>query len=136
MASFVYNRFKYDLMKKTMDLSSDTIKVALMGSGHSTSTMFDNVWADVSANELAMGSGYTTGGATMAGKAVTQGTYTKWTASDTQWTSATFTAYYAVIYDTTATDNLICSIDLGGPMTVLAGTFKLQWNVNGIITML
>jgi len=142
MASLIYNRFKANLMNKEVDLEGDTVKVALLDENHSASTTNDNVWSDVSANELASGSGYTTGGATLSGKSVTQGTASggnlcKWDATDTEWTSASFTAYYAVIYDETATSNLILSIDFGAPagLTVVNGTFKIVWNTVGILAL-
>jgi hypothetical protein len=135
MASGVYQRFLANLMNKEIDLEADTVKVALMNNSHSF-TATNNTWSQVSANELGSGSGYTTGGATLAGKAVTQGSPTKWDANDAQWTTATFTAYHAVIYDDTiATDDLICSIDFGGAQAVSGGTFEIQWNAAGIITL-
>ena len=134
MASGVYNRFKANLMNKVVDLEADTIKVALLNNSHSF-TAGDNTWSQVSANELANGNGYTTGGATLASMVVTQAATTSWDAADVSWTTATFTAYHAVIYDTTASDNLICSIDFGGAQSVASGTFTIQWNASGIITL-
>lgn len=134
MASGVYNRFKANLMNKVVDLEADTIKVALLNNSHAF-TAGDNTWSQVSANELANGNGYTTGGATLASMVVTQGATTSWDAADSSWTTATFTAYHAVIYDNTASDNLICSIDFGGAQSVASGTFTIQWNASGIITL-
>lgn len=135
MASGIYQRFLANLMNKEVDLEADTIKVALMNNSHSF-TGTHNTWSQVSANELGSGSGYTTGGNALSGKAVTQGSTTKWDATDLQWTTATFTAYHAVIYDdTTASDDLICSIDFGGAQAVSGGTFEIQWNAAGIITL-
>lgn len=133
MASGIYNRLFYNLMAKAVDLANDTIKVALLDNNHAFDAT-DNVWGDVSANEIS-GTGYTAGGATLAGKAVTQGAPTKWDASDVSWTSATISAYHAVLYDTTATSNLIASIDFGGVASVTSGTFEIQWNASGIITL-
>lgn len=133
MASGIYNRFKANLMNKEVDLEADTIKVALMNNSHAF-TATNTVWANVSANEMT-GSGYTTLGATLAGKAVTEAATTIWDATDAAWTGSTFTAYHAVVYDTTATSNLICSFDLGGAQTVSSGTFTIQWNASGIITL-
>ena len=134
MASGMYDRFKANMMNKEVDLEADTVKVMLLDDSHSFTTTH-NVIGDVSANEIA-GAGYSAGGATLAGKAVTQGTSTKWDATDVEWTSATFTAYHAVIYDdTVATDDLVASIDFGGAKSVSAGTFKIQWHVNGIVTL-
>jgi len=127
MASGIYNRFKANLMNKVVDLEGDTIKVALLDDSHSF-TATNTIWGNVSANELANGNGYTTGGATLAGKAVTEAATTLWNADDAAWTSATFSAWHAVIYDNTATDNLICSIDFGGEQAIVAGTFTIQWD--------
>jgi len=136
MASGIYDGFKADLMNGEVDLEDDTIKVALLDDNHSF-TAGDDTWADVSGNEITeeSGNGYTTGGETMAGKGVTEATTTKWDATDVSWTSATFTAYHAVIYDTTNSDSLIASIDFGGAQTVASGTFTIQWHTDGIITL-
>jgi len=135
MTSGIYNRFKANLMNKEIDLEADTIKIALLNNSHSF-TAGDNTWSQVSANELASGSGYTTGGATLGNKAVTQAATTKWDADDASWTSASFTAYHAVIYDDTmSNDDLICSIDFGGAQTVTSGTLTIQFHSDGIITL-
>jgi hypothetical protein len=137
MASGIYNKFKADLMNKIVDLEGDTIRVALLDNSHAF-TATDNVWADVSANEIA-GTGYTANGEVLAGGSVTQGATTKFDGTDLAWTTATFTAYHAVLYDDTiaapTVDDLICSFDFGGAKTVTAGTFTIQWHANGIITL-
>ena len=132
MANGIYNRFKANLMNKVVDLEADTIKVALYDNSHSfTATDTDYT----TTNELATAGGYTQAGATLAGKAVTEAATTKWDGTDLAWTTATFTAYHAVIYDSTAGNDLICSIDFGGAKTVAAGTFTIQWDASGIITI-
>lgn len=134
MASGIYNRFKANLMNKEVDLEADTIKVALLDNSHGF-TATHNQWSEVSANEIT-GSGYSSPGQDLAGKAVTQAATTKWDATNAEWTSATFSAYHAVIYDDTLTnDDLICSIDFGGEKQVTAGTFTIQWDAAGIITL-
>ena len=138
MASGIYDRFKANLMNKEVDLEGDVIKVALMDTNHAFTTTH-NTWSQVSANELdELDVGVTnyTVAATLGTKSVTQGTTTKWDAADSTWASATFTAYHAVIYDDTLTnDDLICSIDFGGAKSVSAGTFTIQWHTDGIITL-
>jgi hypothetical protein len=132
MASGIYNRFKANLMNKEVDLEADTIKVALYNNSHSfTATDTDYT----TTNELATAGGYTQGGAALAGKAVTEAATTKWDATDLAWTSASFTAYHAVIYDSSVSNDLICSIDFGGAQTVTNGTFTIQWDTDGIITL-
>ena len=135
MASGIYIVFKGDLMEKMVDIGDggDTIKVALLDDSH-TFTEGNAVWGDVSTNEVS-GDGYVAGGATLAGQAVTEAATTKWDGTDTAWAAASFTAYHAVIYDTTNTSSLICSIDFGGAKTVSAGTFTIQWHASGIITL-
>lgn len=135
MASGIYNRFKADLMNKEQDLEADTIKVILLGNSHSF-TATHNVYSDISANELATAGGYTQNTKALANKAVTQAATTKFDADDVAWTSATFTAYHCVLYDDTqSTNDLICSIDFGGAVTVSAGTLTIQFDSAGIITL-
>jgi hypothetical protein len=132
MASGIYNRLKANLMNKVVDLEADTINVALYDNSHAfTATDTDYT----TTNELATTGGYTQGGAALAGKAVTEAATTKWDATDLAWTSATFTAYHAVIYDVTAGNDLIASIDFGGAKAVSAGTFTILWDSDGIITI-
>ena len=132
MASGIYNRFKANLMNKVVDLEGDTIKVTLYDNSHSFTAADTDYTTD---NELATTGGYTQGGATLASKAVTEAATTKWDAADVAWTSATFTAYHAVIYDSTASNDLIASIDFGGAKVVAAGTFTIQFDAAGIITL-
>ena len=134
MASGIYQRFKANLMNKEVDLEGDTIRVMLLDSNHSF-TATHNQLSDVSTNEIS-GTGYTANGEALASKAVTQAATTKFDAADTSWTSASFTAAHAVIYDDTLTNNdLICSIDFGGNQTVVSGTFTISWHADGIITL-
>lgn len=133
MASGIYNRFKANLMNKEIDLEADTIKVALLNNSHSF-TATNTVWGDVSTNEIT-GTGYTTGGKTLANKSVTEASTTKWDADDVVWSTATLTAYHAVIYDVTATSNLIASIDFGGAQSVTAADLTIEWDTDGIITL-
>ena len=132
MASGIYNRFKANLMNKVVDLEADTINVSLYDNSHAfTATDTDYT----TTNELATAGGYTQGGSALASKAVTEAATTKWDATDHAWTSATFTAYFAVIWDSTAGNDLICTIDFGGAKAVSAGTFTIIWDTAGIVTL-
>ena len=137
MVSGMYNRLKANWMNKEVDFEGDTIKVMLLDNSHSF-TATDNVIGDIDANEIS-GTGYTAGGEAMTTQTVTQddtNDLAKFDADDTQWTTATFTAYHAVIYDDTlAGDDLVCSIDFGGAKVITVGTFTIQWNTNGIIRL-
>ncbi len=137
MASSTYNIFKTEIMKGTYDLVDDTVKCALYLNTY-TPSLASTTYASTTPGtyEVANGNGYTTGGATMGAKTVTtisnEGVFN---AEDTQWTAATFVSRYAVIYDTTASNNLVCWIDFGSDVTVTAGTLTIQWDSDGIINI-
>lgn len=136
MASGIYNRLKYNLMKKLVDLSADTINVMLLTSSHAFNADH-NVKVDIDANEIS-GTGYTAGGADLTNKTVTQDDTNDravFDADDVSWTSATFTARHAALNDVTASNNLLCSIDFGTDKSVTAGTFTIQWASAGIIRL-
>ena len=89
------------------------------------------------ATEVASGNGYTTGGATMTGLAsanlATNGAIV--TATATAWTSASFTARYVCIYNT-STGKIQALVDLGADYTVLTGTLTITWDAtNGVINV-
>ena len=134
MASGMYNRFKANLMNKEIDLEADTIIVILLDDSHAFNAAHNNL-SDVSANELPTAGGYVQQDKELAGKAVTQAASTKWDGNDVEWAAATFSAWHAILYDETASDDLIGSIDFGEEKVVTAGIFKIQWHVNGIITL-
>lgn len=134
MASGIYNRWKANLMNKEIDLEADVIKVMLLTDVHAFDASHNQL-SEIVTNEIA-GSGYTAGGETLAGKAVTQGATTKWDADDVVWTVATFTARFAVPYDDDmAADDLICCFDFGSNKSVSGGTFTLEFHVDGIIAL-
>ena len=119
-------------MNKVVDLEADNINVSLYDNTH-TFTAADTDYTTT--NELATAGGYTQGGQALAGKAVTEAATTKWDATDIAWTSATFSAWHAVIWDSTAGNDLIASIDCGGEQAIVAATFTIVWHADGIITL-
>lgn len=96
MASTItaYDHFWKLVATGAIDLDTDTLKLALVTSSYTPNAAHDE-WADVSANEVATGSGYTTGGQTIASPVVTNA---KIDYSDVTWTSLTKTFRYAVCY--------------------------------------
>lgn len=135
MASGLYNKIKYDWMTKAVNMTTDTLKTILLNSSHSF-TASNNLYSDISANELATAGGYTAGGATLTTPTVTQDNTNNlayFDADDAVWNSATFTAHYAVIYDSSVSNHLIACIDFGSDKSVSSGTFTIQWSVNGIL---
>jgi len=136
MANGIYPRYFANLMNKVVDMEADTIKVALMSDSHAFNPAHQ-VWGDVSANDIGNKVVYVAGGSALAGKAVTQGTTTKFAATDHAYgPGETLTCYFAVLWDDLAgSDELICSIDFGGAQTCTNGTFTIQWHPNGILTL-
>jgi len=124
MASRVSNNFRVLLATKIVDFSADTFKIILMQEGFVFNPDTHDLLANVSASEVANGFGYTTGGNTLAGVAVTQNdtddrVYVTW--NNTSWTAAAGDigpACGAIIYDdTVANDPLVGFIDFLGSYT-------------------
>lgn len=119
------------LLTGAVDLDTDTIKVALVTSSYTPSTAHDE-WADVSANEVATGSGYTTGGIALANPVTTNTTVDY---DDIVWTSLTKTFRYAVGYKSGSggglTNPLLFYILLDSTPADVVSTgsnYTIQWN--------
>ena len=121
--------FKEDLLNKIQDLEADTIKIALYTS---SATLGAATTAYSATNEIS-GTGYTAGGETLTSATVaTSGTTAYVDFDNPEWTSATFTARGALIYnDTTAGDNSVAVLDFGGDFTVSSGTFRVVFPAPG-----
>lgn len=123
---------------RTWDFDTDTIKVSLHSSTYTPNQDTHVTAADLT-NELANGNGYTTGGATLASATVTYDNASneiRFNFTDPSWTSATFTARYAVIYKSTGTAStspLIAYVDFGGDQSVSSGTFTLDFNATAAL---
>lgn len=137
MASFVYNVCAAEALSGDIDLASggDTLKCALLTSSYTPSK--DHLtYADLSGE--VSGTGYTSGGATLTSQSVTRDDTNDeavFDAANVTWSSATITARYAVIYDTTNSNSLICCIDFGSDQSSSAGDFTISWNANGIFAI-
>lgn len=105
--------------------TGDTFKCALYTSsaslGASTTTYS-------STNEVANGSGYTTGGNTLTNVTPTTSGTTAFTDfADTSWTTASFTARGMIIYNSTDSNKVVSVHDFGADKTVTSGTFTVQF---------
>ena len=114
---------------QSVALVSDTIKCML---SNTAPVATNSKYSDISANELANGSGYTTGGtASTVSTANSSGTETITAADVTFTASGSMGPFrYAVFYDTTPTDKpLMCWFDYGSSITLNSGdTFTVQPN--------
>lgn len=126
----LYNSFKVDTANGDIDLTNDTINVMLVQSAYTPNIDTHTRRSDIT-NE-ASGAGYSSGGATLAGKSVSQDNTNdrmEFTANDVTFSASTITARYAVFYKSTgvaANDNLIGYSDFGGDESSVAGDFTLQ----------
>ena len=139
VSAYMYSNAPLSIVNKEIDWNTDAIKVALCTSAYTPDQNAHNYYDDIT-NELATAGGYTAGGAALG--TPTQSTTLKVTtlnAADVAWTSATFTARYAIIYDSTpataATKPLIGYVDFGADVSPVAGTLTITWNASGIFTL-
>lgn len=138
-----YNNITNMLGQGLLDLDTDTFKLALVTSSYTFSAAHDE-WADASANEVAAGSGYTTGGETLSTPTFTQvsGTQYKWDAVDVTWSSLTKTFRAGILYASGTfgafTNPLIAYIlydDTPADVTVTGVDFVNVWHATGIMTV-
>ena len=138
MASVVYNSYKLDALDANIDLSADTIKIALVTSTYTpdidTHAFFDDITNEV------VGTGYTAGGETLAVTTSQDNTDDEgvFDATDVTWATSTITARGAVIYKSTgvaATSPLICYIDFGADKTSSNGDYTISFNAEGILNL-
>jgi len=131
MTTQIANKLKYLIATKAIDFSSDTFKIILMATGFTFDRDTDHGYADVLASELTAANGYSAGGNTLAGVAVTEDDTddrTEVTWNNSSWTAsggAIGPSPGAIIYDDTVTtpvaDPIVQYIDFGGDQTQADG---------------
>ena len=128
MANIVPFAFKGELASGTHNFASggNTFKIALYTSNpYTTSSTAFTATNEVSSSG---GSNYPAGGKELTSQSVTATTAT--TAidfADTTFASATFTAAFAAIYNTSASNKLCVVLDFGGNKTATNGTFTISY---------
>lgn len=127
---------------KELDYDSDAWKVSLHTSSY-TPAQTHKYRSDTTASEVANGNGYATGGLAISLTTPTYNTGTKVMTfggpATSQWTASTFTARYAIIYDSTpatdATKPLLGYVDFGADQSPSAGTLTITWSSSTIATV-
>ena len=128
IAQAMCTSFKQQLLNKEHDLDTDTIKIAL----YTSSASLGAATTAYSATNEISGTGYTAGGETLGSATIaTTGTTAYVDFADPSWTSATFTANGALIYNDSASDKAIAVLAFGGDFTVTGGTFKIVFPAAG-----
>lgn len=123
------NHFKYLVHTKAIDFENDVFKIILMNTTFAFDKDAHALLADVTADQLSTGNGYTQDDETLANVVVTEDD-----ANDrfsAAWDSVAWTAASgsigpsgaAIIFDDTATDNpVVGCIDFGVDITAIDGT--------------
>ena len=120
--------FKSEILQEGHNLASDTIKIALYTS---SANLGAATTAYSTSNEIS-GTGYSAGGVTLTSTTVgTSGTTAFFDADDPTWTSASFTARGALIYNSTNSNKAIAVLNFGGDFTVSSGTFRIVFPAAG-----
>ena len=145
IASEICNTFKQEILVEGHNFTggTDAFKLALYSSNSASLGKATTAYAAPSSPtadptdtyEVTTGgsSGYTGGGNTLTNIDPTLATDTAiCDFSDTNWTSATFTARGLLLYNTTAitgftTNRSILAINFGGDKTVTSGTFTIEF---------
>jgi len=123
IAQAMCTSFKSEILDEQHDLIADTLKIALFTS---SASLGEGTTAYSTSNELANGNGYSTGGETLGSKAITtHSTTVCFDFADPTWTSATFTANGALIYNSSNGNKAIAVLAFGGDFTVAGGTFQI-----------
>ena len=114
--------FKKELFEATHDFTSDTFKIALFTSSASLGA---STTAYSTSNEIS-GSGYSAGGVALTVVApTTDGTSAFVDFNDPSWTSASFTANGALVYNSSKSNKAVAAFAFGGDQTVSSGTFTI-----------
>lgn len=130
--NFMCTSFKVELMKAVHNFTTgtgNTFKLALYDNSASFTAA---TTAYTVTNEVANSGTYAAGGGTLTNVTPTSTSTTAFTDfADLSFTSATITAFGAMIYnDSAAGDPSVCILDFGGAKTSTAGTFTIIFPTN------
>jgi len=141
----VYGAAAEAIAKGTLDLDSNTFRMVLVTASHTPNQATHSTWADVSANEVAAGGGYSTHGKLLTCTVNRSSLVVTFDCDDQSWTSSTITAKYAVIVkdadangSLASTDALVAYCDLesgGGSISTTSGTLSITINASGVFTL-
>ena len=127
MANVIPFSFRSELLSGNHNFASggDTFKLALYTANPYTTA--STAYSSGAANQVGTsGTGYSTGGNTLGSQSVTTSSAVAYVDfADSTWSSATFTAAFGVIYNSSDSDKLVVVLDFGGSKTCTNGTFKV-----------
>ena len=127
MANVIPFSFRNELLSGNHNFASggDTYKLALYTANPYTTA--STAYSSGAANQVGTsGTGYSTGGNTLGSQSVTISSAVSYVDfADSTWSSATFTAAFGVMYNSSDSDKLVVVLDFGGSKTCTNGTFKI-----------
>lgn len=141
---FMYGHALEKVMDGTIDLDTDSFRIALVTASYTPAQFTDDAWSDISANEVS-GTGYTANGAALSMSLSRSSGAVTVDNADVTWSSSSITAKYPVIVhdangngtlDTTDIPVFYCDAnDGGGSVTSTAGNWTITMNASGIYTI-
>lgn len=142
--SSVFNQFKHALLHGDCNLTGDTIKVALLGTGYTLSVDQASGFQSINSYEITS-TGYNAGGCTLGSAAVTQlnsADIAKFDGADITWASlGTDTIDHAIMWDDTVTATFggaiadVLMIHWEIATNANGGNYTLQFGSSGILEL-
>jgi hypothetical protein len=125
--NFMCTSFKVELMQAVHNFTTGTGNTFKLAMYDNSASFTAATTAYTNTNEVANSGTYTAGGGTLTNVTPTSSGTTAFTDfADLSFTSATITAYGAMIYNDTAAGNpSVCILDFGGAKTSTNGTFTI-----------
>ena len=126
----VCNSFKSEVLQEGHQIKTDTLKIALFTSAASLSA---GTAAYSTSNEVVSSGGYAPGGGTLTGVTISLGATSAGGGSaiidfaDISFTSTTFSARGALIYNSSNSNKAIAVLDFGSDKTSTNGTFTISF---------
>jgi hypothetical protein len=125
--NFMCTSFKVELMRAVHNFTASTGNTFKLAMYDNTPSFNASTTAYTATNEVPASGTYSAGGGTLTNVTPTSSSTTAFTDfADLSFTSATITAYGALIYnDSAAGDPTVCVLDFGGAKTSTNGTFTI-----------
>ena len=125
--NYMCTSFKVELMKAVHNFTTSTGNTFKLALYDNSASFTASTTAYTATNEVANSGTYAAGGGTLTNVTpIATGTTAFTDFADLSFTSATITAFGALIYnDTAAGDPTVCVLDFGGAKTSTSGTFTI-----------
>ena len=121
--------------------AADVLKLGIVDDTITPTAAYETpTWGDFSANEVSTAGGYTADGETLADVTYLEadgvGTLDATNITLAQDASGFTDGHWGILYNSTNAGGMaIGFLDLGGPVSEVAGAVNINWNVGGILTI-